>query len=177
MTWIFSFISCILTKVEYFLCSFHVLFDVYSYKIAKEKIPIIIFIIFIYFFYIDENGIFRLCESEFDSNYLPCNTYQALALSHLYEIDEHSYYWLWPGGNAGQGGNAVTKQDIGHNPVDGKDRCQDNHHVGFFHNWSDDHVDSWGCLPDSSPLSVLCCRRKQKQGGIKSTSTSTATQQ
>lgn len=76
-----------------------------------------------------------------------------------YEVPDHEHYWLWPGGRANQVTQAVFKQEIGHNPREGMDRCRQGEHVGFFHNWDEAHVDSWGCFPDSRPLRVLCCRR------------------
>lgn len=76
-----------------------------------------------------------------------------------FEIPDHAYYWLWPGGRFDQVSQAVFKQEAGHNPHTGMDKCKDGHHVGFFHNWDQAHVDSWGCLQDNSSLRVLCCRR------------------
>jgi len=51
------------------------------------------------------------------------------------------------------------KQQIGNNPNSGLDTCPKEQHVGFFHNWDENHVDSWGCLHDEIYMSVLCCRR------------------
>lgn len=107
----------------------------------------------------DGEAIFSACGQEFGSSYTPCSPYQALALSHMFDIPDHAYYWLWPGGRADQVSNAVFKQQVGHNPTAGMDKCKDGHHVGFFHNWDQAHVDSWGCLHDDSDLRVLCCRR------------------
>jgi hypothetical protein len=104
--------------------------------------------------------IFGVCNKEFGKGYVPCSPYQALALAHLYKVADHSYYWLWPGGRHDQNTGAVMKQQIGNNPVAGLDQCPDKQHVGFFHNWDEAHVDSWGCLHDEQELPVLCCRQK-----------------
>lgn len=76
-----------------------------------------------------------------------------------FNVPDHAYYWLWPGGRFDQVRQAAFKQDVGHNPRDGMDTCPPRHHLGFFHNWDEAHVDSWGCLPDVNELPVLCCRR------------------
>lgn len=104
-------------------------------------------------------AIFHTCSSEFGKLYVPCSPYQALALSHLYQVPDKSHYRLWPGGRPDQVTNAAMKQQIGNNPSSGLDTCPDQQHVGFFHNWDESHVDSWGCLHDELYMSVLCCRR------------------
>ena len=103
--------------------------------------------------------IFGTCKKEFGDKYLPCSPYQALALANVYKVDDHSYFWLWPGGRKEQVKQAALKQEIGHNPTSGLDKCPERQHVGFFHNWDKNHVDSWGCLHEELELSVLCCRR------------------
>ena len=104
-------------------------------------------------------AIFQVCSSEFGTSYVPCSPYQALALSHLYEIPDKAHYRLWPGGRPDQVTNAAMKQQIGNNPNSGLDTCPKEQHVGFFHNWDENHVDSWGCLHDELYMQVLCCRR------------------
>jgi len=104
-------------------------------------------------------AIFQICKAEFSALYVPCSPYQALALSHLYEIPDKQHYRLWPGGRPDQVTNAAMKQQIGNNPNSGLDTCPKEQHVGFFHNWDENHVDSWGCLHDEIYMSVLCCRR------------------
>eukprot|EP00941_MAST-03F_sp_MAST-3F-sp1_P000356 g356.t1 len=107
----------------------------------------------------EPKAIFNICQQEHGKLYVPCNPYQALALAHIYDVPDHSYYWLWPGGRHNQVGNAAMKQDFGNNPTSGMDTCPDEQHVGFFHNWDEAHVDSWGCLHESQEMPVLCCRR------------------
>jgi len=107
----------------------------------------------------DPKGIFNACQEEHGMLYVPCNPYQALALAHMYKVDDHSYYWLWPGGRHDQVHKAALKQDMGNNPTQGLDTCPDEQHIGFFHNWDEAHVDSWGCLHESQNIPVLCCRR------------------
>ena len=103
--------------------------------------------------------IFGTCKKEFGDKYLPCSPYQALALANVYQVDDHSYFWLWPGGRKEQVKQAALKQEVGHNPASGLDKCPERQHVGFFHNWDKNHVDSWGCLHEELELNVLCCRR------------------
>ena len=105
------------------------------------------------------DAIFQVCRAEFGARYLPCSPYQALALSNLYDIPDTTHFRLWPGGRPDQVTNAAMKQQIGNNPSTGLDTCPDQQHVGFFHNWDESHVDSWGCLHDELPMQVLCCRR------------------
>lgn len=107
----------------------------------------------------DPEGIFGTCKKEFGDKYLPCSPYQALALANMYKVEDHSYYWLWPGGRKEQVKQAALKQEVGHNPSEGLDKCPVKQHVGFFHNWDKNHVDSWGCLHEELNLNVLCCRR------------------
>jgi len=104
-------------------------------------------------------AIFHVCSSEFGAQYVPCSPYQALALSHLYEVPDKNHFRLWPGGRPDQVTNAAMKQQIGNNPSSGLDTCPDKQHIGFFHNWDENHVDSWGCLSDELYMQVLCCRR------------------
>jgi hypothetical protein len=104
-------------------------------------------------------AIFKVCSAEFGENYVPCSPYQALGLANLYDIPDKSHYRLWPGGRPDQVTNAAMKQQIGNNPSSGLDTCPDEQHVGFFHNWDGQHVDSWGCLHDELYMKVLCCRR------------------
>ncbi len=108
----------------------------------------------------EPNGVFSSCQAEFGDSYVPCSPYQALALAHMYRVPDHKYYWLWPGGRAEQVKSAALKQEVGNNPASGLDKCAAGQHVGFFHNWDDAHVDSWGCLNDDAVLPVLCCRRQ-----------------
>lgn len=110
---------------------------------------------------IAHNGenIFKACKEELGNLYVPCSPYQALALAHMYDVPDHSYFWLWPGGRHDQVEQAVFKQDIGNNPKEGMDTCPEEQHLGFFHNWNEAHVDSWGCLHESQELPVLCCRQ------------------
>ena len=110
---------------------------------------------------IPHNGenIFKACKEELGNLYVPCSPYQALALAHMYDVPDHSYFWLWPGGRHDQVEQAVFKQDIGNNPKEGMDTCPEEKHLGFFHNWNEAHVDSWGCLHESQELPVLCCRQ------------------
>jgi hypothetical protein len=107
----------------------------------------------------DGEGIFKACKVEHGDKYVPCSPYQALALAHMYEVPDHSYYWLWPGGRHDQVDQAVMKQDFGHNPASGMDKCPADQYLGFFHNWNEAHVDSWGCLHASQKIPVLCCRQ------------------
>jgi hypothetical protein len=108
----------------------------------------------------EPKAVFETCRAEHGPMYVPCNPYQALALAHTYEVPDHSYYWLWPGGRHDQvHGGAAMKQGIGNNPESGMDTCPEEQHVGFFHNWDEAHVDSWGCLHESQEIPVLCCRR------------------
>ena len=104
-------------------------------------------------------SIFKVCSAEFGDNYVPCSPYQALGLANLYDIPDKSHYRLWPGGRPDQVTNAAMKQQIGNNPSSGLDTCPEKQHVGFFHNWDGEHVDSWGCLHDELYMKVLCCRR------------------
>ena len=104
-------------------------------------------------------AIFKVCNAEFGDKYVPCSPYQALGLANLYDIPDKSHYRLWPGGRPDQVTNAAMKQQIGNNPSSGLDTCPENQHVGFFHNWDGQHVDSWGCLHDELYMKVLCCRR------------------
>ena len=85
----------------------------------------------------------------------------------MYEVPDKAHYRLWPGGRPDQVSNAAMKQQIGNNPKSGLDTCPDQQHIGFFHNWDNNHVDSWGCLHDELYMQVLCCRRgndKKKKG-------------
>lgn len=107
----------------------------------------------------DGKALFHICSAEFGAKYVPCSPYQALALSNLYKVPDKKYYRLWPGGRHDQVSSAAMKQQIGNNPATGLDQCPDQQHVGFFHNWDENHVDSWGCLHDELQLNVLCCRR------------------
>jgi len=108
----------------------------------------------------EPKAVFESCRAEHGPLYVPCNPYQALALAHTYDVPDHSYYWLWPGGRHDQvDSGAAMKQSIGNNPVSGMDTCPEEEHVGFFHNWDEAHVDSWGCLHESQEIPVLCCRR------------------
>jgi len=107
----------------------------------------------------DGEGIFNACKLEHGDKYVPCSPYQALALAHMYNVPDHSYYWLWPGGRHDQVDHAVMKQDFGHNPASGMDKCPADQYLGFFHNWNEAHVDSWGCLHASQKIPVLCCRQ------------------
>jgi len=107
----------------------------------------------------DPKVIFARCQEEFSANYVPCNAYQALALANMYEVPDHEFYWLWPGGRFDQVSSAALRRDIGNNPDSGLDKCPDNQHIAFFHNWDAMHVDSWGCLSDQESHPVLCCRR------------------
>jgi len=104
-------------------------------------------------------NLFDECKKDFGASYVPCSPYQALALAHMYDVPDHMYYWLWPGGRHDQANTAVFKQDIGHNPSSGLDTCPEDQHVGFFHNWNEAHVDSWGCLHKTQKIPVLCCRQ------------------
>lgn len=107
----------------------------------------------------DPDAIFGNCKKEFGDKYLPCSPYQALALANMYKVEDHSYFWLWPGGRKEQVKQAALKQEAGHNPSEGLDKCPEKQHVGFFHNWDKNHVDSWGCLHEELSFNVLCCRR------------------
>jgi len=107
----------------------------------------------------DGKALFHICSAEFGKQYVPCSPYQALALSNLYKVPNKKYYRLWPGGRHDQVSSAAMKQQIGNNPATGLDQCPEQQHVGFFHNWDENHVDSWGCLHDELQLNVLCCRR------------------
>jgi len=103
--------------------------------------------------------LFGACKEEFGGLYVPCSPYQALALAHMFDVPDHSYYWLWAGGRHDQVSNAVLKQEIGNNPESGLDKCPEEQFVGFFHNWDEAHVDSWGCLHGTQQIPVLCCRQ------------------
>ena len=50
---------------------------------------------------------------KFGDKYLPCSPYQALALANVYKVDDHSYFWLWPGGRKEQVKQAALKQEMG----------------------------------------------------------------
>lgn len=109
----------------------------------------------------DGDAVFQTCQQDVGTDYVPCNPYQALALAHLYSVPDHSYYWLWSndGGVASKGNS--DKAAVSHTPAaSGVDKCGAEQHLGFFHNWDEAHVDSWGCLHDSMTLPVLCCRRR-----------------
>lgn len=41
-----------------------------------------------------------------------------------------SYFWLWAGGREDQVQSAAFKQDIGHNPVSGLDKCATGDRIG-----------------------------------------------
>ena len=41
------------------------------------------------------------------------------------------HYWVWPGGRHDQVKRAALKQEIGHNPKEGLDKCPGGHHAGF----------------------------------------------
>ena len=45
---------------------------------------------------IAHNGenIFKACKEELGNLYVPCSPYQALALAHMYDVPDHSYFWL-----------------------------------------------------------------------------------
>ena len=49
----------------------------------------------------------------------------------IYIVGVQTYYWLWPGGRHDQAVLAAFKQDIGHNPVDGLDRCAAGDRIGM----------------------------------------------
>lgn len=57
-------------------------------------------------------AIFQICKAEFSALYVPCSPYQALALSHLYEIPDKQHYRLWPGGRPDQVTNAGKKKNV-----------------------------------------------------------------
>lgn len=107
----------------------------------------------------DSKKLFSLCQQEFGELYAPCGPYQALALAHLYKVPDHERYWLWPGGRFNQATSGALKNDKGYNPVSGLDTCGDDQHVGFYHNWDQQHTDSWGCYHKAQESRVLCCRR------------------
>ncbi len=43
-----------------------------------------------------------------------------------------AYFWLWPGGRSDQVSSAAFKQDVGHNPASGLDKCAEGERVGAF---------------------------------------------
>ena len=47
-------------------------------------------------------------------------------------VDLKAYFWLWAGGKADQVDSAAFKQDVGHNPATGLDRCADGERIGAF---------------------------------------------
>ena len=45
-------------------------------------------------------------------------------------VQQKTYFWLWAGGRSDQVESAAFKQDIGHNPVEGLDRCAEAERIG-----------------------------------------------
>ncbi len=105
-------------------------------------------------------NIYNQCQTEFGTGYVPANPYQALALANIYSIPNTLYYWVWPGGTAGQvTANYALKRDCCGIPTSGQDICPAGTHIAIFHNWDQNHTDSWDCTADGTSLRVLCVRR------------------
>ena len=104
-------------------------------------------------------GRWAQCKAELGGDYVPCNAFQALALSGLYKIPNQQYYWLHAGGTAGQASvQTLWRGTHSSVPIAVQPNCPADHTVSFFHSWDTNHVDSIGCLQNSRELSVVCCR-------------------
>ena len=105
-------------------------------------------------------GRWATCRAEFGASYAPCNSFEALALSNLYEVPNHEYYWLHAGGTEGQSSVQTLWRDFpGSNTISSQLNCPATQTVGYFHSWDNDHVDSLSCLANATNYRVLCCRR------------------
>ncbi len=97
------------------------------------------------------------CTSEFTADYLPCNAFQALALSQSFPISQQQFYWLTGGGTSAQDSLGVIARTLAQSPS--TPRCPAGTTISFFHSWDLNHVDSLECVADATVQRVLCCRR------------------
>jgi hypothetical protein len=100
------------------------------------------------------------CSAEFGADYAPCNPFQALGLSMLYEIPQMTFYWLHAGGQDSQATtDALWRGCCSSVTIAPQINCPAGETIGFFHSWNTAHVDSMSCLANATPYRVLCCRR------------------
>lgn len=88
-----------------------------------------------------------VCRTEVGPRFGSCLVNEALGLAHLFNIRDHTYFWL-------------KSQSGGVGSGFGIRGCSNSSHMAFYHNWDHKHVDEYKCLEVEKALSVLCCRRR-----------------
>jgi len=91
----------------------------------------------------------QVCKSEVGARFGSCLVNEALGLAHLFDIRDHTYFWLK---SESVSGGVSARMGI--------PSCDNSTHMAFYHNWDHKHVDEYSCQSREQTLSVLCCRRR-----------------